>query len=208
MSNLGRKQRLFIFGLVVLLIVVIVVLVVLFSDKETGPHDYDNPTPTPTASPIATATPIPSTPVVTPTPTPTVAPVKLVVDLQDASSSVNMRYSASTDSDNIICAVANGTEVKPLDISGQWMKVSYQGEIGYIMSSFLKLTGSLDGYIKLSDASSTVNLRASASSSAEVVTTLQSGTEVTILSITSDWIQITTGQYSGYVSSAFVRLSE
>lgn len=208
MERMDRKQRLFIFGIIILLITVIVILVVLFSDGEQGPHSYDNPTATPTASPVITVTPTPN--VTTPTATPTATPVpsKVVVDLQDASSSVNMRYSASTDSDNIICAVSSGTEVKPLDIAGQWMKVSYQGEIGYIMTSFLKLTGSLDGYIKLSDNDSTVNLRGSASSSATVVTTLGNNTQVTILSIGSDWIYVTTGEYTGYVSSAFVRLSE
>ncbi|MBR5137722.1 MAG: SH3 domain-containing protein [Clostridia bacterium] len=208
MDTSNRKQRLFIFGVIILLITVIIILVVLFSDKGQGPHIYDNPTATPTATPIATSTPIPSNPTPTPVATPTAAPTKVVVDLQDASSSVNMRYSASTDSDNIICAVPSGTEVKPLDIAGQWMKVSYQGEIGYIMTSFLKLTGSLNGYIKLSDDSSTVNLRATASSSGTIVTTLGNNTKITILSVGSDWIQITTGEYEGYVSSAFVRLSE
>lgn len=209
MEKMDRKQRLLVFAIVLFLIAVIVVVVVFTSGRDKGPHSYNDPTATPTATPITTVTPIPTSPAgPTATPVPTPVPSKLVVELQDSSSKVNMRYSASTDSDNIICGVASGTEVKPLDIAGQWMKVSYQGEIGYIMTSYLKLTGSLEGYIKLSDASSTVNLRASASSSAEVVTTLQSGTEVTILSISSDWIQVSTGEYSGYVSSSFVRLSE
>lgn len=207
MGKLDRKHRLFIFGIIVLLITAIIILVALFSEDKGGPHSYNSPTPTPTATPSNSATP---TPTATPSATPTASPIpsKLVVDLQDASSKVNMRYSASTDSDNIICAISGGTEVKPLDIAGQWMKVSYQGEVGYIMTSFLKLTGSLNGYIKLSDDSSTVNLRQSASSSSDVITTLSNGTQITILSVGSDWIQVTTGEYSGYVSSSFVRLSE
>ncbi len=209
MEKLDRKQRLLIFAAAIFLVAVIVVVVVIVSCNNNGPHTYDAPTATPTASPVATVTPMPTSPATpTPTPAPTPEPSKLVVQLQDTTSKVNMRYSASTDSDNVICQVASGTEVKPMDIAGKWMKVSYQGEIGYIMTSYLKLTGTLDGYIKLSDASSTVNLRSSASSTSQAVTTLKDGTELTIISISSDWIQVTAGEYSGYVSSTFVRLTQ
>ncbi|MCR4621661.1 MAG: SH3 domain-containing protein [Clostridiales bacterium] len=50
---------------------------------------------------------------------------------------VNMRKSASKDSDKIV-VLAKGTSVTVLSKSGSWWKVKYSGKTGYIFSKYLK----------------------------------------------------------------------
>ncbi len=210
MKQMDRVKKLITFGIVALMVVVGVVLIILIAGNSRKPSSYITPTPTPTPSPVTTVTPIPgeeATPTPTDDSTPTPPPAKLIVTLEDPSSKVNLRYTASIEEDNIIAALENDTVLTPMDIAGQWVKVTYQGDIGFIKSDFVKLSGTLGGKIQLEDPNSTVNLRAAASTESNIVTELRNETALEVTSITSDWIgvKLQDGR-TGFVKSDFVKL--
>lgn len=53
------------------------------------------------------------------------------------STKLNLRLSPSAKSKNIIATLANGTEIDVLDKGASWCKVSYNGQLGYVMTKFL-----------------------------------------------------------------------
>ena len=110
--------------------------------------------------------------------------------------------------EDVAKALSDGTVLTPMDIVGQWFKVTYQGQIGYIKTDFVKLSGTLNGKIQLSDPASKVNLRGTASADGTIVTELADGTLLDVTSVTSDWIQVKVkdGGQTGYVKSDFVKL--
>lgn len=57
------------------------------------------------------------------------------------------------------------------------------------------------GYI---DVNSSVNVRKSASTSSDILTTLTTNTEVTVVGEEGDWYKITYRDYTGYISKSFV----
>lgn len=108
-----------------------------------APDDDATPTPapgddaTPTPVPEATATPTP-TPTPTPAPTATPRPNKATV-YQKSGSYVNLRSSMhSSTTANVIAKIPSGTVVDVISWGGTYTKVSYNGQTGYIITSYLK----------------------------------------------------------------------
>ena len=94
-----------------------------------GPSATPSPTPGPTSTPAPTATPVP-----TATPRPNTATV-----YQKNGSYVNLRSSkGSTSNKNVIAKIPSGTVISVLEWGDPYTKVSYQGQTGYIISSYLK----------------------------------------------------------------------
>lgn len=97
------------------------------------------PTPTvaPTATPEPTATPTVA-PTATPVPTATPRPNKATV-YQKSGSYVNLRSSMhSSTTANVIAKIPSGTVVDVISWGGTYTKVSYNGQTGYIITSYLK----------------------------------------------------------------------
>lgn len=120
----GRIGRLLALGLVLLALV----------SGCGGEPPPETPTTT-SATPTVTASPT-KTPTVTPTspkPSPTAAK-KYVTD-----DEVRFRASPSTDAE-IFQTLMKGTEVQALQVEGEWTKVSFEGQTGYIFSLYLSGT--------------------------------------------------------------------
>ncbi len=111
-----------------------------------------------------------------------------------------------------------GTVVTIQGESGDYyyVYVASEKEYGYVIKSSVSTASAAPtattspsgttsaGTIKLSSSSSTLNMRASASTSSAVVTTLKNGASVTITGESGDWYAITYGNYSGYVMKKYV----
>ena len=100
-----------------------------------------------------------------------------------------------------------------------YVYVSGVNEFGYVKKSDISVStattaptttpapsagNGVAGTIKLSSSGSSLNLRASASTSAPIVTTLKHGASVTITGESGDWYAITAGSYSGYTMKKYV----
>ena len=188
--------------------------------------------PTTTATPAPTAT---ATPTATPgTPSPGASYAR--VSLSSASSRLNLRSSPSTSS-AIVATLDHGKIVRVLAASGSWVRVeTASGQTGYVQSRYLApIDGAVatpaptatvaptatpapdadvpqdGGYarVRLSSASSRLNLRASASTSSAIVAKLGHGETVRVLAASGSWVRVETASgQTGYVQSRYlIRLS-
>ena len=184
--------------------------------------------PTTTATPAPTAT---ATPTATPgTPSPGASYAR--VSLSSASSRLNLRSSPSTSS-AIVATLDHGKIVRVLAASGSWVRVeTASGQTGYVQSRYLApIDGAVttpaptataaptatpapdagvpqDGdyaRVRLSSASSRLNLRASASTSSAIVAKLGHGETVRVLAASGSWVRVETASgQTGYVQSRYL----
>ncbi|MEI2402090.1 SH3 domain-containing protein [Niallia taxi] len=140
----------------------------------------------------------------------------------DQGSSLNMRNKPSN-SGSVIVKLAKGVEVTAYSDSNGWTKVKVYGKEGYVATKYLSKTKSATSvtdktntnsssgtvaktttkYVNV-DKNSTLNMRASASTSGSVVTKLSSGTKVTVTSESKGWAKITVSGKTGYVSTSYL----
>ena len=119
---------------------------------------------------------------------------------------VRMRSGASTTS-SILGVYNTGTEMTITGESGNWYKVSYGGNDGYVSKDYMTTTKpssggstSQTGYIKGND----VRLRSGAGTSYSILGTYNNGTPLTITGTSGDWTAVTINGVKGYVNSAYV----
>ena len=193
--------------------------------RYLAPIDGAVATPAPTATAAPTATPAPDAGV------PQDGDYARV-RLSSASSRLNLRASASTSS-AIVAKLGHGETVRVLAASGSWVRVeTASGQTGYVQSRYLEpadgavttpaptvtaaptATPAPDvdvpqdgGYarVRLSSASSRLNLRASASTSSAIVAKLGHGETVRVLAVSGSWVRVETASgQTGYVQSRYL----
>ena len=168
--------------------------------------------PSPTAPVVPPTEPVlPSLPPTDPpeeTPEPVEGPVYGTVSV----GALNLRNMPSTAGD-VDAVLPKGTVVEILgESSGSWLKISVGGKVGYVSSQYITPGGdpttvtpppevSVTGRV----TASSLNVRATASTSAEIIGGLKVGDAVTIVEELDGWYKITTSKYTGYVSSQYVK---
>ena len=140
-------------------------------------------------------------------------------------SSLRLRSEPSTAS-SVVTMLDKSVAVAILDDSTDgWYKISYNGNTGYVSAEYVDYTP-IDGEVAevavveettevmsavaasaqprdaVVDGSSYINLRTDASNSADIITTLDEGTELTVLSVDGEWccVDVTWDDPSGYSS--------
>lgn len=125
---------------------------------------------------------------------------------------VHIRDEANTDSKVLGKLYHNGAATI-LETNGEWIKVKSGNVTGYIKSEYL-LTG-IDSYeladeVKIKQATvkaNALNVRAKAGTNASVVTLVPKGDNLEVLEEQKDWIKVSVGDKTGYVSSDYVDIS-
>lgn len=130
------------------------------------------------------------------------------VTLKDPSSALNLRSSSSITS-NVVGSLAHGTVVKIIGTEGQWYKIEFNGETGYVKNDFVTLGGSMSsakgtGTIQLQDSSSSLNVRSGASITSGVIGSLQNGSIIQIIGTEGQWYKISFNGKVGYVRGDYV----
>lgn len=124
-----------------------------------------------------------------------------------ATTTVNVRVSDSEQSDKVD-KVTGGTKVEVLEqrVNG-WSKVKFGNTEGYIKSEFLQLMNTATGMevIGTVTASSNVNVRMSASESADRLGVLAGGEVVDLLGRENGWCKINYNGQIAYVKEEFVQ---
>jgi len=124
-----------------------------------------------------------------------------------ATTTVNVRSSDSEQADRI-GKVAGGTKVQILEqkVNG-WSKVQYEAGEGYIKSEFLQVaeTAADGDVIGSVTATTNVNIRSSASETAEKIGIASGGDLLELISQEGDWSKIRYNGQVGYVKSEFVQ---
>ena len=138
-----------------------------------------------------------------------------VVNVQ---STLNVRSGAGSNH-NIIGHLSNGDKVDIIGESGSWYKIKFNGSVGYVSKDYINkghtsdsnnnnnnnnnsATEVLKGYVV--NVHSTLNIRAEASTSSEVLGVLYNKEEVDIIGENGDWYIIKFDGKRGYVSKEYI----
>lgn len=130
-----------------------------------------------------------------------------------SSGSLNIRKSASTGA-TVIFTAAKGSTMRVLESRTGWRRVSNASGTGWGSSEFLTLagdTGGSDNYTiaatvdtEKNGVGGTLNMRASASPSGSVVTTIPDGATIYVKSMSGEWLAAKYNSYTGYVMAKHV----
>ena len=123
------------------------------------------------------------------------------------TTTVNVRSSDSEQADKL-GKVAGGTKLQLLEQRPNgWTKVDYDGREGYIKAEFLQLAESAVGAETIGTVTATtnINVRASASETADRLGVLSGGDSAELVGTEGDWSKIKYNGQIGYVKSEYVQ---
>ena len=144
----------------------------------------------------------------------TVVPVQSNYEQWTAETTVVVNLRKAPEGD-VLSVLNAGTEVTVLGQNGAWYMVSVNGAVGYLASTYAtKKAGSTTAKPTETPTAETgvtayitggsVNVRTGPGIGYGVVTTLRTGTQITIYSLSGGWYKMTVGSMTGYVSSKYV----
>ena len=131
-----------------------------------------------------------------------------------ASDFVNLREAGSM-SARVVSTAPSGAVLTVFSQSGSWAKVQYNATVAYANTGFISnvtstypsetvSSGSATATVSTSDGTGSVNLRASASTGAQVLAQIPSGTQVTVSSDDGSWCVVSYQGMTGYVMSVYI----
>ena len=123
------------------------------------------------------------------------------------TTTVNLRSSDSEQADKL-GKVSGGTKLQVLEQRPNgWTKVDYEGKEGYIKTEFLQLAESAAGTETIGTVTATtnINVRASASETADRLGVLSGGDSAELVGTEGDWSKIKYNGQIGYVKSEYVQ---
>lgn len=123
------------------------------------------------------------------------------------TTTVNVRSSDSEQADKL-GKVSGGTKLQVLEQRPNgWTKVDYEGKEGYIKTEFLQLAESAAGTETIGTVTATtnINVRASASETADRLGVLSGGDSAELVGTEGDWSKIKYNVQIGYVKSEYVQ---
>lgn len=124
-----------------------------------------------------------------------------------ATTTVNVRSSDSENADKL-GKVSGGTQVEVQEqLANGWSRIDYNGQDGYIKSEYLRLSESVDGVEVIGQvtAATNINVRVSASETAERLGILAGGETVDLLERADGWCKINYNGKVGYVKEEYVQ---
>ena len=167
------------------------------------------PAPTEPAPTEPATTPPENTPSTTPPENSTVTSKNLMYGIGfTTGSGLRLRSEASTSS-RIIDSAYKNEVVVVLDKVGDWYKVIYDLQEGYMHGDYLKVNTAENaelGYGSIN--SSDVNFRNNPNASGSVVATGNKGDKAYIIGINNGWYKVIFGQHVCYVRSDYLDLTE
>ncbi|MBR2717918.1 MAG: SH3 domain-containing protein [Clostridia bacterium] len=124
------------------------------------------------------------------------------------SGSLNMRSQPTTGS-GVVRQIPQGARVGVISQENGWSRVSYDGQVGYVMSSYLRAEGdsqpeTTGRYATVTTASGSLNLRETASASAKVLLGIPQGTVLEVQAHANGWAKVSYGGATGYVMDQFL----
>lgn len=117
---------------------------------------------------------------------------------QASGSNVNVREAAGT-SASVLGQISSGTEYQVTGKSGDWYQISYNGQNGFVSSEYFQLTeteGTVTG--------SGVNIRAEATTSSNVLGSVNAGDTLTAVGRADGWYQVEYNGQEAYISKDYL----
>lgn len=131
-----------------------------------------------------------------------------------ASDFVNLRSEPSM-SGSVVGTAPSGAVLSVFSLSGSWARVQYNATVAYANTGFISgvsssypeqtvSSGSATATIVTEDGTDVVNLRASASTDAQVLSQLAHGTQVTVTADDGSWCVVSYQGMTGYIQSDYL----
>ena len=135
----------------------------------------------------------------------------------DANGGLRLRSGASTDTSTLAIA-SNGASVSVVSKEGDWYKVIYNNQTGYMHGDYLNVTeeasssgSDVEGVksgIGIVKANSGLRLRESASTSSAVLATARNGSNVVIIDKENGWYKVIYNLKTGYMSADYLEVKD
>ncbi len=129
------------------------------------------------------------------------------------SGKLNLRAQPTAEAE-VRSMIPSGEVLSVFSVGDRWAHVQYGATSGYCSVDFLQmldvypyavtLGGSMIATVKTESQSGVVNLRASASTTAEILATLRNGEQVTVLQSDGSWCRVQYGQQKGYIRADLI----
>jgi SpoIID/LytB domain protein len=121
-----------------------------------------------------------------------------------ASNTLRVRSKATTSSTALAVLKRNAiAEVVNYNYSASWAQIWYNSNYAYVYKKYLKLYTTKSGTV----SSTTLKVRASASTSSKTLLTLKNGYKVVVLSRNTTWSRVYYNGKAGYVLSRYLKIS-
>lgn len=109
-------------------------------------------------------------------------------------ANLNLRQEKSTNS-NIITVIPKDSKIEVIDLEEQWIKVVYNGQMGYVYKDYI----STSKY-----PWSNLNLRDGKSTTSNLITVIPQGSLVEVLQVDGNWSKVVYNDQVGYVFNYFL----
>lgn len=131
------------------------------------------------------------------------------------TANLNLRNGAGT-THSVLLTIPRGQSLTPLKTSGSWTQVTYNGRTGWVHNDFLSAAPAqpptpapaapvvTPSSATTSKTTANLNLRASKSTSARVLTTIPKGQSVSVLKVEGTWSQVKYGSQTGFVANTYL----
>ena len=128
------------------------------------------------------------------------------------ASSLRVRQKSSISS-SIISSLARNTKVETLGKEGEFYKINYKGQTGYVHSSYIKISANTSGSTSTTNGAGTsgtittdyLNVRTGSGINYAVANVITRGTKVTMYEKSNGFCKINYGGKTGYVSEQYVK---
>lgn len=119
---------------------------------------------------------------------------------------VNLRQTAGG---TVMTSLPANTKIAVIENSTEWYKVATNGMTGYISGKYVQGTPDCDFGVGTATVvcDTTVNVRASASTDAEVLTAVSNGGLIWVAGVKNDWYKVTVGNITGYMAPQYVNVN-
>lgn len=111
---------------------------------------------------------------------------KNIYEVKTDESNLNVRAAAESNA-NIIGKLAKGALVEVLSAANGWAKVKVDGKDGYVSSAYLSAASNA---YEVTTNSSNLNIRAAASTDAEIVGKAAKGAILKVVGTSGDWAEV------------------
>lgn len=122
---------------------------------------------------------------------------------------VNVRAKASSKS-KLLGTAGKGAVYDVLGISGNWIRIDYNGQEGFVYKRYVRLSGtdadSVEGKTGTIRCNTHVNIRAKATKNSTLLGTAKNGETFTVKGREGNWIRIDFNGKTGYVYKTYIRI--
>ena len=123
-----------------------------------------------------------------------------------SGGSLKLRSTTSTSADNVVGSYSSGTQVNILSESGSWYFVEVNGQFGYMMSKYIKVSTEYEhmGWGIVEEENAVINVFSSPDISSKVMYKCLCGARFEIVGHENGWYRVRSGHDFGYILDQYL----